>query len=96
MLIRKVISFRVNNFEIVCSRNSLFSMQNCHTALLQKFNFLPHFQHDCQVRSGLANDVQVSEVRVKQVGKQGQQSGSISEAVSWVADELHCFAHRVL
>lgn len=42
------------------------------------------------------NNVQVSEVGVQEIGQQGQQSGSISETVSWVPDELGRFSHTLL
>lgn len=40
--------------------------------------------------------MQVSEVRVQEVGEQGQQSGSVSETVSWVPYELDGFRHGPL
>lgn len=61
----------------------------------QETNFLSALQDECQVKSRLTDNVQISEVRVKEVGEQGQQAGSVSEAVSWVADELDSFIHRV-
>lgn len=48
------------------------------------------FSHD------LPNNVQVSEVGVEKVGEQGQQSGSVSETVSWVPYELDGFGDSLL
>lgn len=44
----------------------------------------------------LTDNVQVSEVRVEEVGEQSQQPGSVSETMSWVPYELHGFRHRLL
>lgn len=44
----------------------------------------------------LADNVQVSEVRVEEVSEQSQQPGSVSETVSRVLDELDGLRHRLL
>lgn len=54
------------------------------------FSIKSSFSHN------LTDNVQVSEVRVEEVGEQGQQSGSVSETVSWVPYELDGFRHGLL
>lgn len=44
----------------------------------------------------LSDNVQVSEVSVEEIGEQGEQSGSVSETVSWVPYELDGLRHRLL
>lgn len=44
-------------------------------------------------RAALADDVEVAQVGVEEVGQQGQQPGAVPQTVTGVADELDSLAH---